>query len=393
MALALASGCGKERAVKEGAAAIAAVLEETTPEPTAENAHLRCLAEQIFTHDDLALLSCHPDDPGMGKRMLIERLARDGSGAALFRTTLDGLVRDPDLRVAQAATRALLKIAPAPSPDTVSGLLSSEQTVVVLETLRQISLAPERACARGEHAGPTSCRAVVEAIRGVVLRYRHFDNVVLPMVYAALALGALDAPVVEPVLTMIAADVRPAVREAARAAFHAIQGISPPAGLPPTQPVSDRDLEVGQRWRGKKVQAIVHTSRGVFTIALDADAAPHAVTSFTALAKSGYYDGTPIRRAWPGLTIEAGDPSGTGYGDSGYTVPSETGLTAFERGTVGMLPVTERRVGAAFFITLSRRPGLDGTHAVLGRVASNVELLDLLTEGDEITEVVVSVVD
>ena len=112
-----------------------------------------------------------------------------------------------------------------------------------------------------------------------------------------------------------------------------------------------------------------------------------------ALAKSGYYDNTPLRRMSADLTLHAGDPTATGYGDPGYTVAAEKSQIPFEPGTVGMLPVTDKTVCARFFITLTRRPDLDGTRAVLGRVESNTALLDLLASQDQVTKVVITVMD
>ena len=73
----------------------------------------------------------------------------------------------------------------------------------------------------------------------------------------------------------------------------------------------------------KSYDAVVHTVRGDFTIHLRPDLAPQHVNSFVFLAREGFYNGVTFHRVIPGFVAQAGDPTGTGSGGPGYTVPAE----------------------------------------------------------------------
>ena len=62
--------------------------------------------------------------------------------------------------------------------------------------------------------------------------------------------------------------------------------------------------------------AIFETSLGEIRAVLYPDAAPMAVENFTGLARTGYYDGTPVWRVEYGFTVQGGDATGSGSGGS-----------------------------------------------------------------------------
>ncbi len=86
----------------------------------------------------------------------------------------------------------------------------------------------------------------------------------------------------------------------------------------------------------KKYFATVETSRGSFRIELRPDLAIQTVNSFIFLAGEGFYDGVAFHRVIPGFVAQGGDPTGTGSGGPGYTLPAEFSDVPFERGTVGL---------------------------------------------------------
>ena len=51
--------------------------------------------------------------------------------------------------------------------------------------------------------------------------------------------------------------------------------------------------------------------------------APITVNNFVFLAQEGWYDDVMFHRVIPGFMAQAGDPSGTGAGGPGYTIPDE----------------------------------------------------------------------
>ena len=81
---------------------------------------------------------------------------------------------------------------------------------------------------------------------------------------------------------------------------------------------------------------LLETTMGNITIALDPDM-PITAGNFEKLARSGYYDGVIFHRVIPGFMIQGGDPTGTGFGGPGYTIPDEfTAHNHNARGTVAM---------------------------------------------------------
>src|SRR5579863_2064764 len=73
----------------------------------------------------------------------------------------------------------------------------------------------------------------------------------------------------------------------------------------------------------KRYTAVMETSKGSMTIALDPLAAPRTVNSFVFLARNGYYDGVVFHRVIPGFVVQGGDPTGTGRGGPGYKFADE----------------------------------------------------------------------
>ena len=101
----------------------------------------------------------------------------------------------------------------------------------------------------------------------------------------------------------------------------------------------------------KKYSAVVETTKGKFTIELRPDIALETVNSFIFLAREGYYNGVTFHRVLPGFVAQGGDPTGTGSGSPGYTLPAEFSDVPFERGTVGLARANDPNSGGSqFFI-------------------------------------------
>ena len=166
------------------------------------------------------------------------------------------------------------------------------------------------------------------------------------------------------------------------------------ATLPPLAPPrpaahAPRPLPAG---RGRPT-VTVSTTRGEFTVALWPDVAPATVDSFRELARSDYYDDTEIHRVVPNFVVQAGDPTGTGLGDPGYALRCELSPRQYARGTVGMALSGKDTGGSQFFVALSRQPHLDAHYTAFGEVTDGMDVVDLLEEGDAITDVEIAVAD
>jgi peptidyl-prolyl cis-trans isomerase B (cyclophilin B) len=88
----------------------------------------------------------------------------------------------------------------------------------------------------------------------------------------------------------------------------------------------------------KSYTAVMETTCGDITLALDPVAAPVAANNFVFLARDGYYDGTPIERAASDFVIQGGSRGATspGYSVNGE-VPTDNypvgALAAAKKGT------------------------------------------------------------
>jgi len=71
------------------------------------------------------------------------------------------------------------------------------------------------------------------------------------------------------------------------------------------------------------VTATFVTTQGEITFYLYPEAAPITVANFINLAKRGFYDNTKFNRSVENFMVQGGDPTGTGMGGPGYTIPDE----------------------------------------------------------------------
>jgi cyclophilin family peptidyl-prolyl cis-trans isomerase/HEAT repeat protein len=141
---------------------------------------------------------------------------------------------------------------------------------------------------------------------------------------------------------------------------------------------------------GRNVRALVSTTRGSFTIELLSDAAPLTVDNFVQLAKRGYFEGITFHRVIPNFVIQDGDPRGDGNGGPGYQIRCEINQVPYDRGAVGMALSGKDTGGSQWFVTHSRQPHLDGGYTLFGRVVSGMEVVDGITRGDVIRDIVIT---
>ncbi len=122
------------------------------------------------------------------------------------------------------------------------------------------------------------------------------------------------------------------------------------------------------------------TSCGPLVIELDPATAPETVNSFVFLAEEGYFDGTVSHRVIPGFMMQAGDPTATGLGGPGYTIPDELpgeGM-AYERGVVAMANAGPGSAGSQFFILFGDADWLPPSYSIFGRVTDGFATLDAI---------------
>ena len=124
--------------------------------------------------------------------------------------------------------------------------------------------------------------------------------------------------------------------------------------------------------------AIIETTKGTFKAVLFEDKAPLTTKNFINLAKKGYYDGVVFHRVIPGFMIQCGDPTGTGRGGPGYTIPDEfgRGLSHNNAGILSMANAGPNTGGSQFFVTVAPTPWLDGKHAIFGEVVEGYDVVE-----------------
>ncbi len=146
------------------------------------------------------------------------------------------------------------------------------------------------------------------------------------------------------------------------------------------------------------VAVTMTTTQGVLPITLDRSKAPCTVESFVNLASSGFYNGTPCHRlvtAGSLKVLQCGDPTGTGSGGPGYTIPDEppTGLapapgggaSIYPRGSIAMAKTSSPNSGGSQFFLVYADSQLPPDYTIFGTVAEpGIKVLEkIAAAGDD----------
>jgi len=124
-------------------------------------------------------------------------------------------------------------------------------------------------------------------------------------------------------------------------------------------------------------KATITTKLGTIVVKFFPDSAPMHVKNFISLAEAGFYNGTPFHRVIPGFMIQGGDPTGTGTGGPGYTIPAEFSNT--RKHVAGILSMARtsdpNSAGSQFFIMAAAYPSLDGQYSIFGEVTEGLDVV------------------
>ncbi len=132
-------------------------------------------------------------------------------------------------------------------------------------------------------------------------------------------------------------------------------------------------------------RVLLKTSKGEMELELFENEAPNTVANFIALVEKGFYNGTPFHRVLPMFMAQGGDPTGSGKGGPGYTIPCECYRPDFRvhfRGSLSMAHAGRDTGGSQFFLTFRPTRHLDGQHTVFGRVIKGMEVLAKIQRRD-----------
>ena len=138
---------------------------------------------------------------------------------------------------------------------------------------------------------------------------------------------------------------------------------------------------------GENPRIKFETSKGSFTVELFSDV-PISTKNFVDLAVKGFYDGLTFHRYVSGFVIQGGDPTGTGGGGSGKTIPLEITAHKHLKGALGMARTNDPNSATSqFYICLDDTPNLDGGYTVFGQVIVGMDNVMELRQGDTMTKV------
>ena len=151
--------------------------------------------------------------------------------------------------------------------------------------------------------------------------------------------------------------------------------------------------------------ANISTSKGEIKIELEFEKTPGTVGNFVGLSLGlinnsikplgeAYYNGLKFHRVINDFMIQAGCPFGTGTGDPGYKFDDEfhSELKHDRPGVISMANSGPSTNGSQFFITHVETPWLDNKHTVFGNVIDGMDVVNSISQNDEIVSVKINAV-
>jgi cyclophilin family peptidyl-prolyl cis-trans isomerase len=134
----------------------------------------------------------------------------------------------------------------------------------------------------------------------------------------------------------------------------------------------------------KTYTATVKTDLGTFVIALDAKDAPQTVNNFVFLAQHGFFNCAIFLRVIPSFVDQTGDPTGTGSGSPGYTIPDEypaktsNAADQYPLGSVAMANTGQPHTGGSqwFIVAGAEGESLPATYSLFGHVTSGMSVIE-----------------
>ena len=151
--------------------------------------------------------------------------------------------------------------------------------------------------------------------------------------------------------------------------------------------------------------ATLSTSKGEIKIELEFEKTPGTVGNFVGLSLGlisnsikplgeAYYNGLKFHRVINDFMIQAGCPLGTGTGDPGYKFDDEfhNELKHDRPGVISMANAGPSTNGSQFFITHLETPWLDNKHTVFGNVIDGMDVVNSISQYDEIISIKINAV-
>lgn len=170
----------------------------------------------------------------------------------------------------------------------------------------------------------------------------------------------------------------------AKAAAACLKALGSPVDPPPIGAATAPPVELA-KVLGTPVRWKLETTRGPIAIELRPDVAPWAVATIATLTDRGFYDGLEFHRVVPNFVAQGGDPTQSGWGGPGFTIPAEPSSGAgYVQGGVGMADAGRDSAGSQWFVMHAPAPHLDGRYTWFGSVVEGQNAADSLVIGDKV---------
>lgn len=121
-----------------------------------------------------------------------------------------------------------------------------------------------------------------------------------------------------------------------------------------------------------QTEVTFYTNMGDFVVNTYDTLQPITAGNFLDLVNAKFYDDIIFHRVINNFMIQGGDPTGTGSGGPGYSIPDEINpLTSNTQGAIAMANSGPNTGGSQFFINTVNNTYLNTSYPVFGRVVSN----------------------
>ena len=128
-----------------------------------------------------------------------------------------------------------------------------------------------------------------------------------------------------------------------------------------------------------QTEVTFYTSMGDFVTEMYDTLQPITAGNFVSLVNAKFYDGVIFHRVISNFMIQGGDPTGTGSGGPGYSIPDEFDpLTSNVQKSLAMANSGPNTGGSQFFINLKDNLNLDSGYPVFGIVISNFSVVQAI---------------
>lgn len=165
-----------------------------------------------------------------------------------------------------------------------------------------------------------------------------------------------------------------------------LEGCQPAPG-PKESPASWEQAPQLQLAKGTDYTLSLQTTCGEIVVDTTR-AAPRTVNAMLWLAEQGYFDATACHRlTTEGIfVLQCGDPTATGTGGPGFTLPDENlpkagadGSAVYRKGIVAMANAGTGTSGSQFFLVYEDSP-LPANYTVWGTVTSGLDIVERIAE-------------